>query len=163
MVFRRGPRRRHDILGNRRRRLDQGPQIGLLGKLKLTECARAGNWPGFFVVREHSRKDGVHCGMCAVGPRSHPSTCSFGLHSPIQRNDSDDLSKGAKRKFRRSLAKRARSTSVSQPQTRNPQTRHRFLDRFHGIGRLGQRFLISNHIKRPRRVCRTRCGRLGSG
>jgi hypothetical protein len=28
---------------------------------------------------------------------------------------------------------------------------------------LGQRFLISNHIKRPRRVCRTRCGRLGSG
>jgi hypothetical protein len=25
---------------------------------------------------------------------------------------------------------------VSQPQTRNPRTRHRFLDRFHGIGRL---------------------------
>jgi hypothetical protein len=27
-----------------------------------------------------------------------------------------------------------------------------------GVGRLGQRFLVSNHIMRRRRVCMTKCG-----
>jgi hypothetical protein len=33
-------------------------------------------------------------------------------------------------------------------------------DRFHGIGRLDQRFLSANHIRRPRQVYRTKYGRL---